>query len=176
MIVLVGESASGKSSIAYEIEKNTSVKRVIQWTTRPPRYGEVNGKDYVFITEKFFKEFERHGFFRTISEYKGWYYGTPIQTKIEEQVYVATPSELRKIKKCHDSNIKSFYIKVPKRDRIIQSLRRGDDIDEVFRRSISDTGQFDGVSDEVDFVIENDGYKKSVNDMAREIMNLYYSN
>ena len=55
-------------------------------------------------------------------------------------------------------------------------MRRGDDIDEVFRRSISDTGQFDGVSDEVDFVIENDGYKKSVSDMAREIMNLYYSN
>ena len=38
------------------------------------------------------------------------------------------------------------------------------------------TGQFDGVSDEVDFVIENDGYKKSVSDMAREIINLYYNN
>lgn len=176
MIILVGESASGKSSIADEIERTNPVRRVIQWTTRPPRDGEVDGVDYMFITKEDFMTFKEKGFFGTITEYRGWYYGTPIQTKIEEQVYVATPSELRKIKKCPDSNIKSFYIKVPKRDRIIQSLRRGDDIDEVFRRSISDTGQFDGVSDEVDFVIENDGYKKSVSDMAREIMNLYYNN
>ena len=53
-----------------------------------------------------------------------------------------------------------------------QILQRGDDIEEAYRRSLSDVGQYDGIEDEVDFVVRNDGYEKTVDRMVEEI--LYY--
>ena len=41
---------------------------------------------------------------------------------------------------------------------MIKILQRGDDVDEAYRRNISDAGQFDGVADEVDYVINNTHY------------------
>lgn len=67
----------------------------------------------------------------------------------------------------------SFYIKVPRRDRLIKILQRGDDIDEAIRRNQSDVGQYDGIEDEVDYVVENDGYMFSKNYLAKKIIELY---
>ena len=48
-------------------------------------------------------------------------------------------------------------------------LQRGDNIEEAYRRSLSDVGQFDGIEGEVDYIINNDGYKKSIAEMAQEV-------
>ena len=51
-----------------------------------------------------------------------------------------------------------------------KSLDRGDDIEEIYRRSLSDVGQFDGVEDEVDLVISNPGYAKRIDEVAKSIV------
>ena len=43
MIVLVGESASGKSSIEKYLVDNYEYDKIISYTTRKPREGEVDG-------------------------------------------------------------------------------------------------------------------------------------
>ena len=48
MIVLVGESASGKSSIERNLVEKHGYNRVISYTTRKPRTGEHDGVDYHF--------------------------------------------------------------------------------------------------------------------------------
>ena len=63
MIVLVGESASGKSSIEKYFVDNYGYKKITSYTTRQPRNGEVDGKDYHFITEEQFKKLKKQGFF-----------------------------------------------------------------------------------------------------------------
>ena len=63
----------------------------------------------------------------------------------------------------------SFYINVPRRDRLIKLLQRGDSIEEAYRRSLSDVGQFDGIEDEVDFVVDNEGYVRPIAEMAQTI-------
>ena len=73
------------------------------------------------------------------------------------------------VKEYPEIKIVSFYINVPRRDRLIKILQRGDNIEEAYRRSLSDVGQFDGIEDEVDFVIENNGYEREVMDVAWEI-------
>ena len=50
-IVIVGKSASGKSTIANVLSEDFKYKKAISATTRPIRAGEVDGEDYYFITD-----------------------------------------------------------------------------------------------------------------------------
>lgn len=169
MIVLVGESASGKSSIEKCLVNDYDYKKVVSYTTRAPRSGELNGVDYYFIdTEKFIK-LKAEGFFAETAVYNDWHYGTAKEDCTDDKVAVLTPHGLRQVSKIDGINVTSFYINVPRRDRLIKILQRGDNIEEAYRRSLSDVGQFDGIEDEVDYVINNDGYEKSVAKMAQEV-------
>lgn len=169
MIVLVGESASGKSSIEKYFVENYGYKKIVSYTTRQPRKGEVDGVDYHFVSTEKFISLKEQGFFAENAQYNGWYYGVAKEDCTDDKVAVLTPHGLRQVSKINDINIISFYINVPRRDRLIKILQRGDSIEESYRRNLSDVGMFDGIEDEVDFVIYNDGYNKSIAKMAKEV-------
>lgn len=56
LTILIGMSASGKDAILRELVANHGFREIVTTTTRPMRKGEVNGKDYNFISRK---EFEK---------------------------------------------------------------------------------------------------------------------
>ena len=170
MIVLVGESASGKSSIERYLMDNYRYQKIVSYTTRSPRLGEVDGIDYHFISVEEFKKLKEQGFFAETAVYNNWHYGTAKEDCTDDKIAVLTPHGLRQIEKVDGIRAISFYINVPRRDRLIKILQRGDDIEEAYRRSLSDVGQFDGIEDEVNYVISNEGYKKSIKEMAEEVM------
>lgn len=171
MIVLVGESASGKSSIEKHLVNYYGFKKVVSYTTREPRQGEVDGVDYHFINTERFLELKKQGFFAETAVYNGWNYGTAKKDCKDNKVAVLTPHGLRQVAKLDGINVTSFYINVPRRDRLIKILQRGDNIEEAYRRNLSDVGQFDGIADEVNYVIDNVGYKKNIEEMTREVLN-----
>jgi guanylate kinase len=171
MIILLGESASGKSTVEKELCRNHGMKKIISYTTRQPREGEVDGIDYHFISKEKFNELKKSGFFAEIGYYNGWWYGSAVEDCTDDKVAVLTPHGFRQLKVINGLNITSFYINVPRRDRLIKILQRGDDIEESYRRSLSDVGQFDGIEDEVDRVIHNDGYLKPSDVIAEIIIN-----
>ena len=178
MIVLVGESASGKSSIEKYLVDNYGYKKIVSYTTRSPRQNEVDGIDYHFISVEEFLNLKEQGFFAETAVYNDWNYGVAKEDCTDDKVAVLTPHGLRQISKIKDINIVSFYINVPRRDRLIKILQRGDNIDESYRRNLSDVGQFDGIEDEVNHIIVNNGYKKSIEEMADTVfilVNPYYS-
>ena len=169
MIVLVGESASGKTSIEKYLVDNYGYNKIVSYTTRDPRDGEVDGIDYHFINLEQFYKLRSQGFFAETAVYNDWYYGVAKEDCTDNKVAVLTPHGLRQVSKIKDINIISFYINVPRRDRLIKILQRGDSIEESYRRNLSDVGQFDGIEDEVDYIIHNDGYKKSIAEIAEEV-------
>ena len=169
MIVLVGESASGKSSIEKYLVNNYEYKKVVSYTTRPPRDGEIDGVDYHFIDTSKFIKLKAEGFFVETATYREWHYGTAKEDCTDDKIAVLTPHGLRQVSKIDGIHVESFYINVPRRDRLIKILQRGDNIEEAYRRSLSDVGQFDGIEDEVDYIVNNDGYKKSIAEMAQEV-------
>lgn len=170
MIVLVGESASGKSSIEKYLVDNYGYSKVISYTTRSPRPNEVDGIDYHFVSVEQFLALKEQGFFAETAIYNNWHYGTAKEDCTDDKIAVLTPHGLRQISKVDGITAISFYISVSRRDRLIKILQRGDDIEEAYRRSLSDVGQFDGIEDEVDYVINNDGYIKSIEEMSKEVM------
>lgn len=175
MIVLVGESASGKSSIERNLVENHGFNKVVSYTTREPRQGEIDGVDYHFIDTKKFLELKEQSFFAETAMYNGWYYGTAKSDCTDDKVAVLTPHGLRQVSKIEGINVVSFYINVPRRDRLIKILQRGDNIEESYRRNLSDVGQFDGIADEVDYVIDNPNYHLNIEEMTQEVLRHIYS-
>lgn len=169
MIVILGESGCGKSTVEKVLVEKYGYKRIISYTTRPIRHGEADGVDYHFITKEEFEEKQKNGFFVEIGKYNDWCYGTAKEDCTDDKVAVVTPHGMRQLKRIEGINITSFYVKVPRRDRFIALLKRGDSIEEAYRRSLSDVGQFDGIEDEVDFVLENPGYVRSPGIIAASI-------
>ena len=74
MIVLSGASASGKTEVAKILAAKYGLIKVITTTTRPMRVGEVDGKDYFFISKEKFEELIRNDEFVEFTIYNGNYY------------------------------------------------------------------------------------------------------
>ena len=165
MIVLIGHSASGKSTIENKMV-DMGYKKVISYTTRPPRKGEVNGIDYHFVTEVDFKSMKINNKLAESVVYRGWFYGTLKKDCLDDRVIIVEPSGLRQLKQIKELNVTSFFIKTPERERLIRMAKRGDEIMEIFRRLISDNGTFNNIEDEVDYVINN----KNIDEAVKEIV------
>lgn len=167
MIVLIGESASGKSTIEKELVKK-GYKKIISYTTRPIRKNEIDGIDYHYISVDEFKNKLSNGFFAENTIYNDWYYGIAKQDCIDDAVVVVEPYGFRQLIKLEDLHIISFYIKVDERERLIRMVKRGDNLLEVFRRIFSDQGVFQFIDREVDHVVDN----YDINECVRKITNI----
>jgi guanylate kinase len=168
MIVIVGESASGKSTLAKEYEEWLGFKRIVTYTTREPRQNEKEGVDYHFIDDAEFERLDKERFFAETAEYNGWKYGSAKKDYVTNAVAVLTPRGLRSVKR-NGVKCTSIYLDVPRRDRLMKCLSRQDNIEEAYRRSLSDVGQFDGIEDEVDYVLKNPNYAKTPEELITEL-------
>ena len=56
LIVISGPSGAGKGTICEELFKDENVVFSVSMTTRAPREGEVDGREYFFVTEKEFMD------------------------------------------------------------------------------------------------------------------------
>lgn len=176
ILVLVGESASGKTTLAKMLEEKAGFERVITYTTRNMREGEQNGVDYNFIDKAKFDELVKDNFFAEYIYYRGWGYGTAIDVNLKKnQIVVLNPPGVRSLKKFlkhwgyNNHDCVTIYLNVDRRSRLVKLLERGDDIEESYRRSLSDVGQFSGFEKEADFVIENPNYEKSIDEVFQEV-------
>ena len=84
LIVVSGPSGAGKSTlIRASLESVPELAYSVSATTRGPRPGEVDGKDYIFLSREEFERWVEEGRFLEWAEYSGNLYGTPEQ-KVEE--------------------------------------------------------------------------------------------
>lgn len=78
MLVLSSPSGTGKTAISHRIlDSDPNFFLSVSATTRAPRVGEVDGKDYYFVTREQYDEMVRNGEFLEHAEFCGNCYGTP---------------------------------------------------------------------------------------------------
>ena len=78
IVILSGPSGVGKDTVLDAwIEANSLVKRVVTYTTRRPREGEVNGVDYNFVSVERFHELAEGGAFWEHKNVHGNWYASP---------------------------------------------------------------------------------------------------
>ena len=180
IIALLGASGSGKSEIEKILSNKYGYKKIVSYTTRKPRNGEVYGKDYYFISNEQFITSLSNDVFAEYDEYsQGRLYGTAKEDYIgnEDKVIVLTPHGLRQLKKnIPDANIFSVLVEANLGTRMKRYIDRCgvykfnfDDKNEIASRVERDYGMFLGVNKDVNFVVHNNE-GADLNKVVEEIM------
>lgn len=83
LVILSGPSGVGKDTVIEAWRKaDPRVTRVVAYTTRAPRPGEVDGVDYHFVTVDQFLECAEVGDFLEAKEVHGHHYATPLKDMV----------------------------------------------------------------------------------------------
>jgi len=89
LTVLSGPSAVGKSTVAARLRTRCPwVWQSVSVTTRPPRAGEVEGREYYFVSEQEFERMAAGGELLESARFAGNRYGTPrapVQQRLDQQ-------------------------------------------------------------------------------------------
>jgi len=142
--VLVGPSGSGKTTIMEEAVKAGYVERLVSYTTRSPRKGEINGVHYHFINEEEFAA-SNTDFFETTC-YAGEMYGSSIRDVANllsrgNGVAALDICGAVALKKAFPGQTKLIYISRPKRDLYLSVLERNLPKEETANRLLSIEGE-----------------------------------
>lgn len=161
MLILLGKSCSGKSTIQRELI-NLGMEPILEYTTRPKRVGEVNGEQYHFVTDRDFKRLKRIGYFAVNVSYKvlngeRWSYGIAKEDLSDNKVIITNPLSLGTLKNLTGIHPIVFYIDVNENVAWDRLLKRKGNIYEAQRRIISDRNDFKDIEQHVDFVFANNG-------------------
>jgi len=79
IFVLSAPSGGGKTTLCNKLLETTPrLTRSVSVTTRPPRRGEVEGKDYFFVSRGTFERLRRQKGLLEWTEYAHSFYGTPL--------------------------------------------------------------------------------------------------
>ncbi|GFO64556.1 guanylate kinase [Geomonas paludis] len=86
MYVISAPSGAGKTSLCKEIiDIFPNLRHSVSYTTRPPRNGEVHGRDYFFVGKDEFDRMVEAGEFAEWAEVHGNFYGTSLATLKESR-------------------------------------------------------------------------------------------
>lgn len=148
IIVISGPSGVGKSSIVRSIiQRLEHVRLSISVTTRPQAAGEVDGRDYYFVTPDVFQEQLRAGRFLEHADVFGHCYGTP-RDKVEEQLNAGRSIILEvdvqggKQVKMAFSDAVMIFILPPDQDTLARRLSgRGRDSQETCERRLAEASR-----------------------------------
>jgi guanylate kinase len=145
--ILCGKAGSGKDYFRKKLESR-GFSYGISYTTRTPRAGEVDGKDYWFLSREDFISRIDKDFFYEYVEFNGWYYGTSNeQFFVEDDVFIMTPHGISLIKPEDRKTSLVIFLDIPmdiRRDRL---HLRNDNNDSIERRIQADELDFQDFTD-----------------------------
>lgn len=146
-IILCGKAASGKDHLRKILE-GRGFKYGVSYTTRPPRKGEIDGKDYFFLEENEFQTLIEQGFFYEHVTFNGWFYGTSKeQWFTTDDVFIMTPTGISKLHAADRKSSFIIYIDIPTDIRRERLMERNDNADSIERRLEADDRDFENFID-----------------------------
>ena len=169
ILVLSGPSGAGKSTIINAASDEIGEYYFsISTTTRDPRKGEEDGRDYFFVTKESFEADIKSGNFLEYAQVHGNYYGTslkPVREALEEGKLVIFDIDVqghRLVRAKMNDITTSAFITPPTLKELETRLRARctDDESVIVKRIENAKGEIQAVS-EYDFTIINDTVEKA---------------
>ena len=142
LLVVSGPSGSGKTTLCRQLADSGEVRYSISCTTRPPRPGEENGKDYHFLSREDFQQRLDASDFLEHALVHGNHYGTlrsEVLGRLAAGVDVVMDIDVQgaaQVRACEDPAIRlalvDLFVMPPDEAELARRLRgRGTDSDEV---------------------------------------------
>ncbi|QHG20036.1 guanylate kinase [Nostoc sp. ATCC 53789] len=172
LIVLTGPSGVGKGTLMRSLlQRHPELYFSVSATTRSARPGEIDGKNYYFVSRSKFEQLVAEGEFLEWAEFAGNYYGTPreaVLNQIQSGKLVVLEIELegaRQIRASFPSAL-SIFILPPSFDELEKRIRsRAQDSEEAIARRLLRAQEEIQAADEFDIKIVNDDFETALNDI-----------
>jgi len=170
--MIVAPSGAGKSSLVNALlQSEPGLTISLSTTTRSPRPGEVDGKDYRFVTPEVFQQECEQGQFLEWAQVHGHFYGTS-KTWIEQQMQTGSDVILeidwqgaQQIRKLIPA-VQWIFIFPPSIEALEERLRkRGQDDEATIERRLAAAHIELQHAHEANFIVINDAFDQALADL-----------
>jgi len=177
LTVLSGPSGVGKSTVIAELRRFCpELWLSVSVTTRPPRAGEVNGREYFFVGDKEFDRMVDEGELLEWAEFAGNRYGTP-RNSLEEKLAAGIPCLLeidlegaRQVRRSMP-DARLVFLAPPSWAELVRRLTgRGTEPPEVVRRRLAAARRELAAESEFDITLVN----TSVQEVCHQVVALVF--
>ena len=172
LYIISAPSGAGKTTLCKQIVASVSgLWHSVSFTTRKPRPGEENGREYFFIEEKVFHDMvERNEFLEYAHVYSHWY-GTPrkpLMERMEQGIDVLLEIDVQgalQIKKKFEDGVYIFILP-PSMDTLRARLQgRGSDSQEEIVRRLQKVKEEVWSFREYYYIVRNDNLTQSLHEL-----------
>ena len=174
VFVVAGPSGAGKDTLIKEVLKDLDAHLSVSATTRKPRAGEKDGRDYRFLSDKEFDRLVADGAFLEHKDVFDRRYGT-LKSEVDEVVAsgrdvileIDVQGALEVRSRLPDATL--IFIMPPSLDELEARLRNreADDEGEIRKRTGMAPGEIEVGTREFDEIIVNDDVSRAARELAR---------
>lgn len=176
IVIITAPSGAGKTSIThYLLQKIPQLSFSISAATRKPRKGEVNGKDYYFMsTDDFNSKIKSNEFLEWEMVYEGKYYGT-LRSEIDrlwgEEKYPLLDIDVKgaiHVKEQYRDNSLTIFIEPPSTRELARRLAsRGTESEEMLQTRIAKAEYELSFADQFDKLVVNADLQEACADVEK---------
>ncbi len=173
LFVVVAPSGAGKTSLVTKLlEADPHIRLSVSFTTRPPRDGEVNGRDYHFVNRASFERKIAEGEFLEYASVYGNYYGTSkrwIENEIAGDHDVLLEIDWQGAQQVRNlfPDVVGIFILPPSLQELRRRLEsRGTDAPEVIAKRMAGAREEISHVLEFQYIIINDRFDSALTDLT----------
>ena len=183
LVIISGFSGAGKGTVVKELMKNYECYALsISATTRNPRPGEENGREYFFKTKEEFEELIRQDALYEYAQYVDHYYGTPkkyVMEQLEQGNDVLLEIEMQGALKIKEKfpEVSLIFITPPSVEELKNRLiNRGTETMEVIEKRVKRAAQECVYMQEYNYIVENDSLEVCIEQIHALLQSIHFEN
>lgn len=180
LTVISGFSGAGKGTVVKQLLQEYDYGLSISATTRSPREGEQDGREYFFKTKEEFEKMIREHQLIEYAQYVGNYYGTPkeyVVQQLEQGKDVILEIEMQGALRVREilPEVNLIFLTPPTVDELERRLvSRGTETAEVILERMARAKEESAYMKEYDYVVVNDDLDECVENVHQLIRSLHY--
>jgi guanylate kinase len=179
LIVISSPSGGGKTTVVERLLAEVpQLVRSVSYTTRPPRQGEISGRDYIFLSQSEFEAKARAHFFLEYADVYGFYYGTSrdrAEDLVRRGFHVILTIDVQGMKQVRANTasgqkVLTIFLMPPSTEELKRRLqKRMTDSDEMIERRLAIAQSEMKQARDYDYVVQNTDLKEAIRNV-KEIL------